>query len=297
MSTQTPETTGTPPGRMHPVRMINLALLVGVAALVLFVIVPNWRRYAFRLTGKVTVDGSTFYLQPTDNFLTPLVLNTGEYEPTETRLVRETLKEGDVFIDVGANVGWYTVFAARAVGPSGQVVAFEPEPSNLDLLNRNVRLNRLTNVVVEGKGLSNAAGSFKLFLERGNLGMHSLVVEHEGRQYIDVETVRFDDYWKGKGAIKLIKIDTEGAEGMILDGMRETLKQQGLELIVEFAPDRLQKSGYDPDKLLDDLYRLGYKASYLDESPAKRVVYLGTPRVKDLDLSKEYPVVNLYFKR
>jgi FkbM family methyltransferase len=277
--------------------MINLALLVGVAALVLFVIVPNWRRYAFRLTGKVTVDGSTFYLQPTDNFLTPLVLNTGEYEPTETRLVRETLKEGDVFIDVGANVGWYTVFAARAVGPSGQVVAFEPEPSNLDLLNRNVRLNRLTNVVVEGKGLSNAAGSFKLFLERGNLGMHSLVVEHEGRQYIDVETVRFDDYWKGQGDIKLVKIDTEGAEAMILEGMGETLRRhKGLELIVEFAPERWRKSGYDPDKVLEGLYQLGFKASVIDED-ARRVVPLGTPLAKEFPFARNQPYCNLHLKR
>jgi FkbM family methyltransferase len=189
------------------------------------------------------------------------------------------------------------VFAARAVGPSGQVVAFEPEPSNLDLLNRNVRLNRLTNVVVEGKGLSNAAGSFKLFLERGNLGMHSLVVEHEGRQYIDVETVRFDDYWKGQGDIKLVKIDTEGAEAMILEGMGETLRRhKGLELIVEFAPERWRKSGYDPDKVLEGLYQLGFKASVIDED-ARRVVPLGTPLAKEFPFARNQPYCNLHLKR
>jgi FkbM family methyltransferase len=266
-------------------------------AFLAFVVVSNWRRIQFPFTGQVSVDGSTFFLHRGDNYLTPLVVIHGEYEPTETQLVRQILKEGDVFLDVGANIGWYTVYAAKAVGATGKVIAFEPEPSNLDMLRRNVRANGLKNVVVEGRALSNAAGSFKLFLERGNLGKHSLVLEHGGKHYVNVETIPLDDYWKGQGDIKLVKIDTEGAEGLILDGMRETLKnQKGLELILEFAPRRLQKSGYDPDKVLDDLYRLGFKASLIDEA-AKRVVYLGTPRLKNFSFAGDDAAGNLYLKR
>lgn len=83
---------------------------------------------------------------------------------------------------------------------------------------------------------------------------------------------------------------------MILDGMRETLKQPGLELIVEYSPKRLRKSGYDPDQLLDDLYRLGYKASLIDET-ANQVIFVGTPHLKDLKLGGDDPVTNLHFKR
>lgn len=285
------------PLRIHPVRIVNICLLITVGLLVAFVIVPNWRKIHYRLTGNVTVDGSTFYLHKGDNYLTQLIVNDGEYEPTETKLVRSILNEGDVFIDVGANIGWYSVHAAKLVGEKGQVVAFEPEPNNLELLRKNLQANGLKNLTVDSRGLSNAAGSFKLFLEKDNLGMHSLIMEHGGQRYINVETVRFDDYWKDGRAIKLVKIDTEGAEGLILDGMRDTLKnQKNMELIVEFAPYRLVKSGYDPDVLLQDLYKLGYKASLIDED-AKRVVELGTPTVKDLELPRDDSVINLHFKR
>ncbi|MCE9534142.1 MAG: FkbM family methyltransferase [Planctomycetes bacterium] len=285
--------------RIHPVRLVTFGLLICVTLYVALVVIPNWRQIHYRATGYVTVDGSKFYLHSGDNYLTQLIVNEGEYEPTETKLVRQILKDGDVFIDVGANIGWYSVHAAKLVGEKGQVIAFEPEPNNLGLLRKNVQVNGLKNVVVDDRGLSSAAGSFKLFLEKDNLGMHSLVMEHGGQKYIDVQTIRFDDYWAGKGDIKLVKIDTEGAEGMILEGMRETLKNhKNIELIVEFAPYRLKKSGYDADELLKGLYKIGFKASVIDEEQ-KRIVEMGTPSVKDLHefLPLDDSVTNLHFKR
>src|SRR5262245_36198270 len=125
--------------KFNPVRLVSLGLLLVAVGIVAFAAVTNGKMLWFRLTGQVTVDGSTFYLQPGDNYLTQLVVHSGEYEPTETQLVRQVLKEGDVFIDVGANIGWFTVHAAKLVGEKGQVIAFEPEPSNLAMLERNVR--------------------------------------------------------------------------------------------------------------------------------------------------------------
>jgi len=289
------------PARSSParsrLRYINFALLGVAIVLGVIYTVTHWRDITFRLTGKVDAEGSTFYLHADDNYLTPLIVKTGEYEPTETRLTRSILKKGDVFIDVGANIGWYSVHAAKIVGSDGQVIAFEPEPNNLDLLRRNVAANGLSNVVVDSRGLSNEVGSFKLFLEKNNLGMHSLIMEHDGQKYIDVQTIRFDDYWAGKGPIKLVKIDTEGAEGLIVDGMRDTLKtQKNLELIMEFAPHRLRKSGFDPDQLLSDLYAMGYKASLIDEVN-DRVIELGTPLTRDIGLPRDDSVTNLHFKR
>jgi FkbM family methyltransferase len=281
------------------IRAVHVALLVCLPALATVPVVQNWRPIRFWATGRVSAEGATFYLQPDDKYLTQVVVKYGEYEPTETRLIRQVLGEGDTFIDVGANVGWYSVLAAKRVGETGKVVAFEPEPSSLETLRRNVRLNGLNNVVVEGKALSNAGGTFKLFLAKANLGMHSLVLNHGGEHYVEVEAVRFDDYWRGRGPVRLIKIDTEGAEAMILDGMRETLKsQKELGLIVEFAPWRWKKSGYDADRVLEGLYRLGFKASHIDES-AKKVVYLGAPRVKDLNFpeGEDHAAPSLYLTR
>jgi len=297
ISPSKPDAAPQPARRSRPMRTLNLLLLVVALGLGTWYTVTNWRQIKFRATHTATADGSTFHLHDGDNYLTQLIVANGEYEPTETRLMKQILKPGDVFIDVGANIGWYSVHAAKIVGPNGKVVAFEPEPNNLALLHRNVQVNGLSNVIVDSRALSKEAGSFKLYLEKNNLGMHSLVVEHDGKQYIDVQTMRFDDYWKNQGEIKLVKIDTEGAEGMILEGMRDTLKsQKNLEIIMEFAPERLIKSGYDPDTLLKELYALGYKASIIDEVKDE-VIPLGTPTTADLKLPRDDSVTNLYLKR
>jgi FkbM family methyltransferase len=283
--------------RFSPVRMISAGLAAALIALVVFAAVTQWRHYQLWATGKVAAHGSTFYLHPTDRYLTQVILKTGDYEPVETKLVQGILKEGDVFIDVGANIGWYTVIGSKLVGETGKVVAFEPDPTNFDMLRKNVEANRLKGVVLEEKGLSSAPGSFKLFLDRKNLGRHSMVLHYEEKHYVDVETVRFDDYWKDQGDIRLVKIDTEGAEGMILDGMMKTLeKHKRLELILELAPQRLACCGYDADKMLEGLYRLGFKASHIDED-GNRIVPMGTPRVKDFNLPDYDPCTNLYLKR
>jgi FkbM family methyltransferase len=283
--------------RLSPVRLVSIGLAAALLALVVFAAVTQWRHYQLWLTGKVTAHGSIFYLHPTDRYLTQEILKNGDYEPIETKLVQQILKEGDVFIDVGANIGWYTVICSKLVGETGKVVAFEPDPSNFAMLRKNVEANRLKGVVLEQKGLSSAPGSFKLFLDRKNLGRHSLVLHYDEKDYVDVETVRFDDYWKDQGDIRLVKIDTEGAEGMILAGMMKTLeKHKRLELILEVAPERLEWSGYDADKMLESLYRLGFKASHIDEA-GRRIVPMGTPRVKDFNLPKDDPWTNLHLKR
>jgi FkbM family methyltransferase len=287
----------TPSRRFHPVRLVIIGSLLALILLSVFVIIPDWRKIHYRLTGRVNVDGATFHLQPGDNYLTQWILNDGEYEPTETKLTRSILKEGDVFVDVGANIGWYTVHAGKAVGKTGKVIAFEPEPGNLSLLRKNIEANGLTQAEADGRALSKEPGSFKLFLEKDNLGMHSLVMEHGGQRYIDVETMRFDDYWNDRGPIRLVKIDTEGAEGLILEGMAETLKRQkNMDLIIEFAPYRLVKSGYDPEKILANFYALGYKAAMIDEEK-RQVVELGTPTVRELNLPKDDSVTNLHFHK
>lgn len=286
-----------PARRNKVVWLINLTLLAILVGVLVWTGAATWRRANLYFTGRVSVEGAYFYLHPGDTYLTQSVLHLGEYEPMETRLVRERLQEGDVFLDVGANIGWYTVLASTRVGAGGKVIAFEPDPANAVMLRRNVEANGLTNVVVEEKALSNEPGKLKLFLDRKNLGRHSVVLKYDDKDYVEVETLRLDDYWKDGGDIRLVKIDTEGAEGFILDGMRQTLeKHPRLELILEFAPERLEKAGYDPDEVLDRLYRLGFKVTLIDEV-RRRFVEMGTPKVKDFGFVGEDPYINLHLKR
>ena len=102
--------------------------------------------------------GIKMYLDPTDKVITPTMLVLGNWEPSETSWFLRVVKPGDTFVDVGANAGYYTIIGSRLVGEKGKVYAFEPEPAMFALLEKNVRLNGLTNVVLERKALSNKQG-------------------------------------------------------------------------------------------------------------------------------------------
>jgi FkbM family methyltransferase len=164
------------------------------------------------------------------------------------------------------------VLASKLVGPTGRVIAFEPDPTSFRLLERNVARNGCTNVVLEQKALSNQPGTLTLHVSDSNRGGHSII--REGTDHvshsIDVPAVRLDDYLAGKdGRVDLVKIDTEGAEGFILDGMQDTLRRNPTaRLVLEYFPYKLEQSGYPPDKFFGLLRPHGCRYAEIDESEA-----------------------------
>ena len=159
--------------------------------------------------------GIKMYLDPTDQVMTPTILVIGIWETSETYWFLRTVKPGDTVVDAGANVGYYTIIGSRLVGDKGKVYAFEPEPANFALLQKNVRLNGLTNVVLERKALSNRKGTMKLFIADANKGDHRIYQpEGESRPSVDVEAVRLDEYFKDhKRRIDFLKIGHPGGRG------------------------------------------------------------------------------------
>ena len=119
-------------------------------------------------------------------------------------------------LDVGCGKGYFSLAIARMVGPTGRVIAFEPDPESFALLQKNVAANGYANVVLEQKALSNEPGSLKLYLAEENLGDHRIYPVGE-REFVEVEAVTLDDYLAEKGGrVDFIKVDTQGAEGVIL---------------------------------------------------------------------------------
>ena len=220
------------------------------------------RQRQYARDGTITVEGATFLLDPLDRVGT-LALITGARDTDEDRIPRGVLKPGDTVIDIGANIGWYTIFAAKLVGASGKVIAFEPEPRSFSFLQRNVALNRLSNVIVENKALSNKEEKVRLFIDEQNRGNHHIFDWSDGRHYIEVDALQLDDYLArstGIAKVDFIKIDMQGAEGVILEGMRQTLERNpNLQLDVEILPAALKQAGTDPAALLSDLERAGYE--------------------------------------
>ncbi len=221
---------------------------------------------------EVSALGSTFYVQPEDDVITRELLTSGYWELDETLEARAILRPGDTFIDVGADFGWYTVIGAKAVGPTGRVIAFEPVPRNLEFLRRNVAANGCANAKLEPIALSNKSGKITMHLNRTNLGNHSMLEAQDRPDSIDVQAMTLDEYLKDySGKIALIKIDTEGAEGYILEGMRETLRKHPETVIfMEFTPRWLQQSGYDPEAMLRKMSDQGYEIQYFLDDHSKQ---------------------------
>lgn len=182
----------------------------------------------------------------------------GVYEIEKTNAIIHLLKPGSTFVDVGANVGDYSLLAARLVGDAGKVLCFEPERRNLDLLERGVDLNGYKNVEVYQVALSDNNGQATLHL--GEIGgYHSLLGGLSSRQAgtVTVATRTLDAFLEesGRDRVDMMKIDVEGAEMQVLAGARATLeKNLDIVLFVEIH----SQLGVNPAEVCDFLSQLGF---------------------------------------
>ncbi len=197
------------------------------------------------------------------------------YEPLETELVKKLVKKGDVVLDLGANIGYYTLLMAKLVGDKGKVFSFEPEPQNFTLLKKNVEINNYQNVTLEECAIGKKSGKTELFLSEFGAAMHTIYESEYCHKPIEIKIVSLDDYFNNKelkNKISFIKIDIEGSEFPCLQGMRNILNaNNSLKLLIEFMPEALIDFGTDPQKLLDFLVSNSFKISYINSRNGKLI--------------------------
>lgn len=217
---------------------------------------------------EVVINGNRMVLDATDSLRLSIDPN---FEPCETRLMSTELKPGDVVVDVGANIGYYTLLAASKVGAQGKVYAFEPDPTNFALLKKNVELNGHRNVVLVNKAVTDKSGELKLYLSDVNMGDHRAYASEENRPSITIPCTTMDDFFRGhKGRVDFIKIDIQGFECHALRGMQETLRRSpGVRLTAEFWPYGLTRAGDSPEELLRLLRQNRFKLYDIDEKTGK----------------------------
>ena len=209
-------------------------------------------------------------------FVDRTIYCTGEWEPLETALIADILKPGDVFVDVGANIGFFTLLASRRVGPTGRVIAVEANPRTFGLLEANVRLNGCANVDLRHVAAGEAPGFATMFeREAGNAGGDQVDFTCEGASgAIPVERL---DALVGNGPIRLIKLDIEGAEAKALRGATGLLERgDAPDLVFEFTPKFLTGMGDDPRDLIGLLDALGYRLQTIGNAgrkPADERIY------------------------
>ena len=201
-----------------------------------------------------------------DQHVSKGIAENGVWEVYETQLIIERLQPGDVFVDVGANIGYYSVLASQLVGAAGRVHGFEPDPNNFALFKKNVLLNQLNNVDCYNVALSDSDDEGALYLNNNNFGDHQIYDDGSGRDSCAIQLRNGANLLSSVANIRMIKIDTQGAEFQVLSGLLPLLKKQigPLSLIVEFWPYGLTKSGASASQLLDLLLSLKLPLSVID---------------------------------
>lgn len=202
------------------------------------------------------VDADGLLMQgPVDSWNVLVQIRSGSFEPFEVQVFKEALEPGMTVLDIGANIGYYSLLAARTVGPKGHVYAFEPDPRTVESLTANVRANAFSNVTVIPKAASDSTRLLQLRQSRiaTYSGLHSSMPPGSVIGTTAVETVRLDDVLEG-ARVDVMKCDVEGEEPAVLRGMRRTLQNSpDLRLLVEFNPIALASAGADASSFLQEL--------------------------------------------
>lgn len=198
-----------------------------------------------------------------------LLLRNGMYEEHIINWVTTHFQpdSGGVFVDVGANFGWYSCLFARIAGDRGRVFLFEPESGNADLLAKNLELNDARNCKLFRAAVGNEPGTaFLQMAHRRNPGAHSLIKGGYSEGEVEVPVVTLDDALLPhleSSAVSLLKMDIEGFELQALRGATRVLERTNA-IILEFSPDFLKRGGFDPAELWRIIRDQGFSTNRFD---------------------------------
>ena len=191
------------------------------------------------------------------------------YEKELTAFMHQHLRLGMDFVDVGANIGYYTLMAARRLGPDDRVHAFEPDTRNFKRLQEHIALNRFTNISAVQAAVAETTGTVAFYMspQSWNWGRGSLRPAQADVQSYVCQSIRLDDYFIGCGhgrmqRVGMIKMDIEGAELLALQGATELLKNRPV-LLLEVNDTLTRRFGYSSLHLRCWLQNVGYQCHRL----------------------------------
>lgn len=228
-----------------------------------------------------------------DHALLTQLVETGDLEPGTRQLIQRFLRPGDLFVDVGANVGLHTIAAAKAMQGNGKIIAFEPFAETKRLLEKTVWINGFSEIVeIHQAAVSHQRGFEDLFLGATS-GHHSLFAPEDSNEFpsVRVPTVRLDEVVANDEVVSLLKIDVEGAELDVVKGAAGIINNNfDLALIVEFGAPHLKHNNHSPEQWISAFTDFGLIYYAINES---------TGTLENISLSQLDNVysVNLFFAR
>jgi FkbM family methyltransferase len=211
------------------------------------------------LPKQLQIGEATIVLNPNDPVVSG-ALNFGLYEKAETKFFQTACHPGMTFLDVGANIGYYTALAARAVGPNGKVIALEPDPESYKYLKQTIAANAVGNVQAFPIAASDVSATLPLFVSRDNRGDNRLYRPGANWPKIEVKARPIDALLAENEieTLDLIKIDVQGYEPKVIAGLSNTImRSPKLTLLTEFWPKGIRDAGGEACNFLQILRELG----------------------------------------
>lgn len=210
------------------------------------------------IVGKIEIAGNTLMVNDKNIFYI-LHEHYRQHEKEELKFINKNIKKGDNVIDLGANIGYYTILMSKLVGDEGKVFSFEPDPNSAEILKMNIDLNDCKNVIIVQKAVHNETNKVKFYICDTDNRNNSMYMEYNDS--IEVESIKLDDYFKDyTESITFIKMDIQGSEVNVLKGMQSLLqKNRNLVLVTEIFPQALTKAGTTTDEYMKIIQDNGFK--------------------------------------
>jgi FkbM family methyltransferase len=239
--------------------------------------VPSSRKIAWNIYTLTTlhaerwakVHGLPLLTNVHDNGIGTSLFFQDRYAQARVSQIQEVVKEGDVVIDIGANIGYFTILLAKLVGPEGRVYAFEPDPRSFRLLRRTIKKNGWSHVIAEQKAVSNKAGEILLY-QTPSWTSNALVPGRENISTVRVPVITLDDTICEP--VDFIKMDTDGSEPLIIQGAKKLISQSpNLKMLVEYEPENLKRYLNNPLDIIDIAKQHGLKLTAILDSDNGRL--------------------------
>jgi FkbM family methyltransferase len=220
-------------------------------------------------------DGSPFVVDTGSLDITAHLIRTGRWETWIEPHIINSVGPGSVFVDAGANMGYYSILVGRVVGAAGRVYAYEPNPSLYDLLKKNFFINGLSGEAFP-YGLGSQQRHATLWVRKGDSGGGYLSNDpncdatSSGHTGIAIEVKALDDILAKETQIDSMKIDVEGQEpGVVAGAKNAIMRSHRLKMFIELNPSAWVSQGYDPEAFLGGLVSMGFEFRILLPEGAK----------------------------
>lgn len=230
------------------------------------------------------------------------IIHSGYIEPDVMKVLQRAFKPGVTFLDVGANFGFYSLFAAQQMGSAGRVFAFEANPHLIPFIEGSVYINGLTDrITLINKAVAESEGVARFGFSFAHIGGGSLLAgndEVDGREYRDVPLVPIDAVIPRETVVDVVKLDVEGHEASALRGMRDVVaRSPDIQIVLEFFPAMQGQGGSEILALLEEFglryWKIGHRGKLTEMSRDQLVngpdCYLVAARTKPDDTGLEIP--------